>query len=53
MIIISGATHGDELRYLFRMKAIESSIPPLKEGTVPFKIMEQMIELWVNFATTG
>lgn len=50
---MKGASHGDELAHLFAMKVFEPVTGHLKEGTVPYKIMEQMIELWVNFATTG
>lgn len=50
----SGAAHTDEMDNLFRRKLFESwGLPPLQKGTDPHRLMEQMIEMWVNFATTG
>lgn len=46
--------HTDELENLFRQKLYESlNISPLRKGTDPYKLMEQMTAMWVNFATTG
>ncbi|KAJ8682866.1 hypothetical protein QAD02_018658 [Eretmocerus hayati] len=51
---LKGAAHADELQHLFRMKMIERfSVQPLREGTESFKLMEQIVDLWVNFAQTG
>lgn len=51
---LSGAMHGDELEDIFRYKLFESlGIPPLKKGPEHYKLMERMIEIWVNFATFG
>ncbi|KAJ8682870.1 hypothetical protein QAD02_018662 [Eretmocerus hayati] len=53
-VSLKGASHGDELQYLFRPKKFEQSHQMvLKEGTVRYGIMQRMVELWVNFATTG
>ncbi|KAJ8680687.1 hypothetical protein QAD02_016474 [Eretmocerus hayati] len=51
---VRGAGHIDELQHLFHAKLYEKySFEPLKRGTDSFKIMEQMVELWTNFAATG
>lgn len=52
--MILGAVHTDELDNLFRRKLFESwGIPPLQKGTDQHRVMEEMIEMWVNFAKTG
>ncbi|KAL7302333.1 hypothetical protein TKK_0004996 [Trichogramma kaykai] len=49
-----GAAHADELTNLFRMRAMERfRTKPLLEGFTDYRLMEQMIDMWVNFATTG
>ncbi|XP_014230192.1 esterase FE4 [Trichogramma pretiosum] len=50
-----GAAHGDELSQQFRMNMIEkfTGAPLIKDGSIDFKMMERIIEMWVNFATTG
>ncbi|KAJ8687539.1 hypothetical protein QAD02_023333 [Eretmocerus hayati] len=51
---VQGASHMDDLLYLFSMKYLESlKIEPFKEGSHDFRVMEQMLELWTNFARTG
>ena len=40
--------------YLFGMKFYNSmKAEPIKEDTKDYQIMEQMVELWTNFAKTG
>lgn len=49
-----GASHFDELPHLFTMKFCETmGVEPLEKGTTPYTIMEQMTEMWTNFAKTG
>ena len=51
---MSGAAHGDDVSSLFRMNFVKKYTGySLKEGTEDFKLMERMIEMWVNFASTG
>lgn len=45
--------HTAELENLFRQKYYEAKISPLQKGTDRYKLMEQITEMWVNFATTG
>ncbi|NP_001165962.1 carboxylesterase clade A, member 6 isoform X1 [Nasonia vitripennis] len=50
----SGASHADELPYLFRARQYETmTFDSSKKGTIGHKVMERMIDLWVNFAKTG
>ncbi|XP_014204711.1 esterase E4-like [Copidosoma floridanum] len=51
---LSGASHMDELPYLFSMKILESfNIETPKKGSADYRKMEQLVELWTNFARTG
>ncbi|XP_046835897.1 juvenile hormone esterase-like [Vespa crabro] len=53
-IQIPGATHGDELFYMFYGKLQEYlSLKPLSPGTKDYKIMEYFTQLWTDFAKTG
>ncbi|CAB0037397.1 unnamed protein product [Trichogramma brassicae] len=49
-----GASHGDELTYLFKSRLPEiNNLQQFQEGTGADRTAKQMIELWVNFAKTG
>jgi carboxylesterase type B len=49
-----GASHFDEVPYLFYMRYFDTfGIEHLKKDTNSYKVMEQMIEMWTNFAKTG
>ncbi|XP_014227063.1 esterase FE4-like [Trichogramma pretiosum] len=49
-----GASHFDELSYLFSMRFNELlGIEPLQKGTESYRLMEQMTEMWTNFAKFG
>ncbi|KAJ8687541.1 hypothetical protein QAD02_023335 [Eretmocerus hayati] len=51
---MSGASHFDDVGYLFHSKQRTNlGFPNLKKGTTAYRIMEQMTELWTNFATHG
>ncbi|KAJ8687538.1 hypothetical protein QAD02_023332 [Eretmocerus hayati] len=51
---LKGASHFDELSYLFSMKFRENlGIDNLQKGTSDYRLMEQMTEMWTNFAKTG
>ncbi|KAJ8673191.1 hypothetical protein QAD02_004453 [Eretmocerus hayati] len=52
---MSGASHGDELQHLFRAHLMEQVglLKPIQKGTPKYRLMEQMVEMWVNFAQTG
>ncbi|KAJ8682868.1 hypothetical protein QAD02_018660 [Eretmocerus hayati] len=51
---LKGATHQDELVHLFRTKKFEKSDHPQVSDAIPsVQVMELMVELWVNFASTG
>ena len=53
-VMFLGAGHLDELMYLFGMKFYNfMKEEPIKRGTKDYQIMEQMVELWTNFAQTG
>lgn len=44
----------DELYFLFGIKPFGSiKIQPLQKGSKDYKLMEQMIEMWTNFAKFG
>ncbi|XP_003427743.2 esterase B1 [Nasonia vitripennis] len=52
--IMSGASHFDELPHLFVMRFCETlGIESLQKGTTAYRIMEQMTEMWTNFAKYG
>lgn len=44
-----GACHADDLLYLFQVTPIINMIPT----SVDRRVSEEMLEMWVNFATTG
>ncbi|XP_023246841.1 esterase FE4-like [Copidosoma floridanum] len=51
---MSGTSHFDEVQYLFSMQIYDIlNIERPKPGSISYKIIEQMIELWVNFAKYG
>ena len=51
---MAGAAHADDLSSLFRMNSVKKYTGySLQEGTEDFNLMERMIEMWVNFASTG
>lgn len=51
---ITGATHFDEVEYLFFSKMrILFGLPALQKNTPSYRIMEQMTEMWTNFAIYG
>lgn len=51
---ILGVCHCDELPYLFNMRAYEEKgLKCLVKGTQRYRIMEQLTEMWTNFATYG
>nr|XP_050866508.1 esterase B1-like isoform X4 [Vespula vulgaris] len=53
-IEIPGATHGDELFYMFYGKLQKLvSLEPHSPGTKDYKIMEYFTQLWTDFAKTG
>ncbi|KAL2730930.1 juvenile hormone esterase-like [Vespula squamosa] len=53
-IQIPGATHGDELFYIFYGKLQKLlSLEPHTPGTKDYKIMEYFTQLWTDFAKTG
>lgn len=48
---VRGACHGDELSYLYADTMEGTDVP---EPTTPeFKMIQTMVELWTNFATSG
>ncbi|CAB0029994.1 unnamed protein product [Trichogramma brassicae] len=52
---ISGASHADDLSSLFRYTGLERlfKLKPLEKGTDGYSLMENMVDMWVNFATYG
>nr|XP_022900924.1 esterase FE4-like [Onthophagus taurus] len=44
-----GASHSDELCYLFKM----SKNPPVEENSYEDKTIQRMVKLWTNFAKNG
>ncbi|XP_011495827.1 PREDICTED: esterase FE4-like [Ceratosolen solmsi marchali] len=51
---LKGASHFDEVPYLFYMRYFDTlGIDHLQRGTNSYKVMEQMIEMWTNFAKNG
>ncbi|XP_071054227.1 juvenile hormone esterase-like [Onthophagus taurus] len=44
-----GASHSDELCYLFKM----SKNPPVEENSYEDKTIQRMVKLWTNFARNG
>ncbi|XP_058799381.1 esterase B1-like [Phymastichus coffea] len=50
---MSGASHADELFFLFRPHYLDSKNPYPKKDSDKYRITQQMIELWTNFAATG
>ncbi|KAL7287572.1 esterase FE4-like [Trichogramma pretiosum] len=51
---LQGAAHGDELTSEFRIVIVEKLLHKfLKQDTPSWKLMEQMVNMWVNFAVTG
>lgn len=54
MNLILGSAHMDDLLYLFRTKFLDNfNIEATKKGSEDYKVMEQMIEMWTNFAKSG
>lgn len=52
--ISSGTAHFDEVQFLFSMRVYDLlNIERPKPGSISYKVMERMIELWVNFAKHG
>ncbi|NP_001165958.1 carboxylesterase clade A, member 3 [Nasonia vitripennis] len=50
---ISGVSHFDDVRYLFKGKIYGEANVGLKKGTKDYRVMEQMTTLWTNFAKYG
>ncbi|XP_058807487.1 esterase FE4-like [Phymastichus coffea] len=51
---VSGATHMDDLLYQFSIKVYDKlKLEPFKKDSKNYRVMEQMIELWTNFAKYG
>lgn len=51
---LKGATHADELSYLFySYLAKEMNIPPPAPGSERYKVMECLTQMWTDFAKTG
>lgn len=48
-----GASHLEELRMLFQARLPDMFMEPIKNGTSDYRLMEQMVDMWTNFATTG
>lgn len=49
-----GAAHFDEVGYLFSMKIFDFlNFERPKRGTASYRVMEQMTEMWTNFAACG
>lgn len=48
-----GACHADELFFLFRMHYLDGKNLYPKKDSGKYRISQQMVELWVNFAATG
>lgn len=49
-----GTCHFDEIGYLFRMSLYDKlSMQHLKKGSQDYRIMQQLTELWTNFAKYG
>ncbi|XP_058807485.1 esterase B1-like [Phymastichus coffea] len=49
-----GASHFDEVQYLFSMKLYDTlNLKRYEKGSKSYRIMEQMTELWTNFAKYG
>nr|XP_022900883.1 esterase FE4-like [Onthophagus taurus] len=44
-----GATHADELCYMFKM----SKNPPVEENSFEERTIQRMVKLWTNFAKSG
>lgn len=51
--IFIGASHADELAYLFKGNLTDVAIKQSKKNSFNEKFTQRMIEMWVNFATTG
>jgi carboxylesterase type B len=47
---LTGASHGDEMPYLFRIEILEVDLEP---GTPEYVTSLRMAKLWTNFAKTG
>ncbi|CAB0037398.1 unnamed protein product [Trichogramma brassicae] len=51
---IGGTSHGDELQKLFRARLMDTMLAGgLVKGSQAYKVMQRMIEMWVNFSATG
>ncbi|XP_058799389.1 carboxylesterase 5A-like [Phymastichus coffea] len=50
---MKGASHADDLHFLFYTHFFDGTMDLPQKGLDKHKITERMIELWVNFATTG
>ncbi|XP_058803728.1 esterase FE4-like [Phymastichus coffea] len=52
--LLKGCCHADEIEYLFHGTfRTKRGCNPHQKGTVSYKVMERMIELWTNFAIYG
>lgn len=51
---MSGATHADDLAYLFYAHLMkELNIPPPTPGSEKYKVIEYFTQMWTDFAKTG
>ncbi|KAJ8687537.1 hypothetical protein QAD02_023331 [Eretmocerus hayati] len=51
---LHGSSHFDEVQHLFSMRVLDIlGIEKPQKGTVQYKIVQQMTEMWANFAKYG
>ncbi|XP_014204883.2 esterase FE4-like [Copidosoma floridanum] len=51
---LRGASHFDDLNYIFKMNLYDLlGVPHLQKGSHDYKVMEQITEMWTNFAKYG
>lgn len=52
-VTIGGASHGDELCYLFKCGELGDAYDNIKEDSIAYKTIKSMTKLWSNFAKYG
>ncbi|XP_076767147.1 juvenile hormone esterase [Xylocopa sonorina] len=52
-ITVPGATHADDLEYLFYPHIVKSSMEAPKVGSEKYRVMEYFTQMWTDFAKTG
>ena len=54
LYFVVGTSHFDDIGYLFKMGMYDKvGLSHLSKGTQDYKVMDQMTELWTNFAKYG